>query len=145
MNIKSTLAALALTLSPSLLAGAAQAEGYLALKAEKLEELELGLGEAGFGISQTRYEMETGKAYKLEITSTGAQECAFHAPDFFNFIWLRKVEVEGVEIKASGLYEIEFESDGEAELIFVPIRPGEFAFSCAGLEHKGMTGVFSVK
>jgi hypothetical protein len=120
-------------------------EGYLALKPEKLPDLELGLGETGYGVSQKDYTLTTGKAYRLKIKSTGQKECAWAAPEFANYIWLRKVEVARVEIKASHVYEIEMEREGEAELFFVPIRPGEYAWGCRGLEDKGMAGRFLVK
>jgi hypothetical protein len=123
----------------------ASAEGYLALKPEKLPDLQLGLGETGYGVSQKDYALVTGKAYSLKLKSTGQKECAWTAPEFANYIWLRKVEVNSVEIKASHVYEIEMEREGEAELFFVPIRPGEYAWSCRGLESKGMAGKFIVK
>ena len=127
------------------LPGLAGAEGYLALKPEKLPDLVLGLGEAGYGVSQKDYALVTGKAYRLKLKSTGQKECAWVAPEFANSIWLRKVEVSGVEIKASHVYEIEMEREGEAELFFVPIRPGEYAWGCKGLEGKGLAGKFVVK
>jgi hypothetical protein len=127
------------------LPGLAGAEGYLALKPEKLPDLELGLGESGYGVSQKDYALVTGKAYRLKLKSTGQKECAWAAPELSNYIWLRKVEVGGVEIKATSVYEIEMEREGEAELFFVPIRPGEYAWGCRGLEGKGMTGKFTVK
>ena len=123
----------------------ARAEGDLALKPEKLPDMVLGLGEAGFGVSQKDFTLSTGKAYRLKIRSTGEKECAWQAPQFTNFIWLRKVEVNKVEIKASHVYEIEMEREGEAEIFFVPIRPGEYAWSCRCLESKGMAGKFIVK
>jgi len=123
----------------------AHAEGYLAVRPERLPDLELGLGNTGYGVSQKDYELVTGKAYSLAIKSTGAKECAWEAPEFANYIWLRKVEVDHVEIKASHVYEIELEREGEAELFFVPIRPGEYAWRCRGLEDKGMAGKFIVK
>ncbi len=137
-----------LLLSISLLSrlpGLALAEGYLALKPEKLPDLVLGLGETGYGVSQKDFALTTGKAYRLKIKSTGQKECAWQAPEFTNFIWLRKVEVNKVEIKASHVYEIEMEREGEAEIFFVPIRPGEYAWGCRGLESKGMAGRFIVK
>jgi len=123
----------------------ARAEGDLALKPEKLPDMVLGLGEAGFGVSQKDFTLSTGKAYRLKIRSTGEKECAWQAPQFTNFIWLRKIEVNKVEIKASHVYEIEMEREGEAEIFFVPIRPGEYAWGCRGLESKGMAGRFIVK
>ena len=140
LTLTSGVVALLAGLAPS-----ADAKGYLARKAINLPDLKVGLGEAGYGISQKSYEMETGKAYSLKIISTGRKECAFEAPEFFNFIWLRKVEAGGIEIKATHLYELEFEDEGEAEVYFVPIKPGKYGFACRGLEAKGMTGTFSVK
>ena len=123
----------------------ARAEGYLALKPEKLPDLVVGLGETGYGVSQKDYALVTGKAYRLKLKSTGQKECAWAAPELANYIWLRKIEVNNVEIKASHVYEIEMEREGEAELFFVPIRPGEYAWACKGLEGKGMAGKFVVK
>ena len=125
--------------------GSALAEGYLAQKPEKLADLVMGLGAAGYGISQGEFALTTGKAYRLKVKSTGQKPCAWEAPEFMNFVWLRKIEVNKVEIKASHVYEIEMEREGEAELFFVPIRPGEYAWRCRGLESKGMTGKFIVK
>jgi hypothetical protein len=127
------------------LPGLAGAEGYLAQKPERLPDLVLGLGETGYGVSQKDYALTTGKAYRLKIKSTGQKECAWATPELANYIWLRKVEVAHVEIKASHVYEIEMEREGEAELYFVPIRPGEYAWGCRGLEAKGMAGKFIVK
>ena len=135
------LLALSLIAAPAL----ARAEGDLALKPEKLPDMVLGLGEAGFGVSQKDFALSTGKAYRLKIKSTGEKECAWQAPQFTNFIWMRKIEVNKVEIKASHVYEIEMEREGEAEIFFVPIRPGEYAWGCKGLEGKGMAGRFIVK
>ena len=135
------LLAISLIAAPAL----ARAEGDLALKPEKLPDMVLGLGEAGFGVSQKDFTLSTGKSYRLKIRSTGEKECAWQAPQFTNFIWLRKVEVNKVEIKASHVYEIEMEREGEAEIFFVPIRPGEYAWGCKGLESKGMAGRFIVK
>ncbi|WP_434356630.1 hypothetical protein NF212_13960 [Parasalinivibrio latis] len=121
------------------------AKGNLSLRATDLPELVLGNDEAGYGISQKEYKMETGKAYALTISSTGAKECAFESHGLFNNVWMRKVEAGGIEIKANGFYEIEFEDEGEVELFFVPIKPGSYTFECAGLAEKGMTGTFIIE
>jgi len=135
-------AALAATLA---LSGLAYAKGDLTLKPVELPGLTVGLGDSGYGVSQQKYELETGKAYSLELKSTGKKECAWQAPGFFQSIFLRKVEVEEVEVKAIGLTEVEFEQDGEAELFFVPIKPGTFPWFCKGMEERGMKGEFIVK
>ncbi|CZF81933.1 hypothetical protein GCE9029_02915 [Grimontia celer] len=123
----------------------ATAKGNLSQRATDLPELVLGTDDAGFAISQKEFQMETGKAYALTITSTGAKECAFEAHSFFDNVWMRKVEAGGIEIKANGFYEIEFEDEGEIELFFVPIKPGKYAFECAGFASKGMAGTFIVE
>jgi len=122
-----------------------QAKGYLASKSVRLPDLVFGTDEAGYQVSQGVYELETGKSYRLKIISTGRKEYAVRAPKFFNFIWLRKVEAGGLEIKATSLYELEFEEEGTAEIFFVPIKPGTYTISAAGLEHKGTSAKIKVK
>lgn len=122
-----------------------QAGGYLAGKAHRLSDLVFGTDEAGYQVSQHTYDLETGKSYRLKIISSGRKEYAVKAADFFNFIWLRKVEAGGIEIKTTSLYELEFEEEGEAEIFFVPIKPGTYTISAAGLEHKGTSVKVEVK
>lgn len=139
MRICAVLTVLALAAPPAL------AEGDLAVKATELEELVLGSGNTGYGISQTKYDLVTGQAYTLTLKAEGYKECTWEAPEFMESIWLRKIEAGEVELKAAHLSEIAFEGEGEAELYFVPIRPGNFTWRCRGLEKRGMTGTFVVK
>lgn len=127
------------------LQGFASAKGYLVARPKKLPDLILGVDGPGFQFSQTEYRLETGQAYKLEIEGTGKQEYAFKAPDFFNFIWLRKVEAGGIEIKATHLYELEFEGRGKAEIFFVPIKPGKYEYYTEDFKDNGMVGHFIVE
>ncbi|PSL10946.1 hypothetical protein CLV44_12426 [Marinobacterium halophilum] len=138
--------ALALTLTSAAVASLpAVAEGDLTTRPERLPDLVLGSEVTDYAMSQTRYEMETGQSYRLKIISSGLKEYAMQAPEFFTSIYLRKVEAGDIEIKAVALTELEFEQEGETEIYFVPVKPGEFTFSMKGLEHKGMEGVFSVR
>lgn len=123
----------------------AQAAGDLTRRPQKLPDLVMGSDESDYYLSQKEYELETGKAYKLAIISNGQKEYAMVAPDFFASIFLRKVEAGGMEIKALSLTELEFEDAAEAEIYFVPVKPGEFEFEMEGLQGKGMVGVFKVK
>jgi len=127
------------------MASSAGAEGYLAGKAEKLEDLEIGLGESGLQKKGGDYSIVTGQGYSLKIKSTGKHECAIVAPQFFNNIYIRKVEINKVEVKLAGLIEIEMEEEGEAELYFVAIRPGEYTWQCRNLAERGLTGKFVIK
>lgn len=125
--------------------GVSFGKGNLSVRPTKLEELVLGADKEMYKMSQTEYRLETGKAYSLEVSSTGYQEYAFRAPEFFENIWLRKVEAGNMEIKAPMLHELEFETEAEAEIFFVPIKPGKYKFYAAGLEKLGMVGYFIVE
>ena len=141
------LAAVVLTAASvvALCPGKSHAEGYLATQPEELEELILGTDMIGYNVSVKEYNLETGKAYSLLIRSSGVKEYAVVAPDFFDYIWLRKIEAGGLEIKANSIYEIEFEDEGEAELFFVPIRPGTYELYAKGLKEKGTVVTINVK
>ncbi len=132
--------ALALAMAPSALAAK-----DLAVRAQKLEPLVLGSKESDYSMSVKEYRLETGKAYRWKVISYGLKEYALVAPRFFRNIWIRKVEVEDVEIKAAVIDELGFEDEGEAELFFVPIRTGIYEFRVRGLEEKGMVGRFIIE
>lgn len=121
------------------------AAGDLTRKTQALPDLVMGSDDNDYFMSQHEYRLETGKAYQLKVISNGQKEYAFQAPQFATSIFLRKVEAGGVEIKAVTLNELEFEDAGEAELFFVPIKPGRFPFYAKGLEGKGMQGHFVVE
>lgn len=119
-------------------------KGDLSIRAKKLV-LDLGSKESDYDMSQEIFNLETGKAYNLEITSMGFKEYEFEAEEFFRNIWIRKIEVEGVEINAPVIEGFEFEREGEIEIKFVPIRPGSYDFEIEGLKSKGMVGKFVVE
>jgi uncharacterized cupredoxin-like copper-binding protein len=128
------------------LGGAAHAAGGdLATQPIELEALQVGTGDNGFGMEPNEYRMQTGQSYRLTIQAVGWHECNWEAPSFFKNTWLRKIEAGNMEIKVAQLNELEMDSDGEAELFFVPIRPGTYQFGCRGLEDRGMTGSFIVE
>ena len=103
------------------------AEGDLSIRSKKLV-LNLGSDKSDYDMSQKIFNMETGKAYRLEITSMGFKEYELEAEDFFRNIWIRSIEIDGIELDAPVINEIEFEREGEIEIKFVPIRPGEYDF-----------------
>ena len=120
------------------------AEGDLSIRSKKLV-LNLGSDKSDYDMSQKIFNMETGKAYRLEITSMGFKEYELEAEDFFRNIWIRSIEIDGIELDAPVINEIEFEREGEIEIKFVPIRPGEYDFEIERLQSKGMVGKFIVK
>ena len=127
-----------------LVSSQAFAEGDLTIRSKKLV-LKLGSDKSDYEMSQKIFNMETGKAYRLEISSMGFKEYELEAEDFFRNIWIRSVEIGGIELDAPVINEIEFEREGEIEIKFVPIRPGEYDFEVERLQSKGMVGKFIVK
>ena len=119
-------------------------KGDLSIRSKKLE-LKLGSDKSDYEMSQKIFNMETGKAYRLEISSMGFKEYELEAEEFFRNIWIRSIEIDGVELDAPIINEIEFEREGEVEIKFVPIRPGEYDFEIERLQSKGMVGKFIVK
>ncbi|MEQ1696371.1 MAG: copper-binding protein [Hyphomicrobiaceae bacterium] len=114
-------------------------------KTVRLADLEIGLGEAGYGVKQDTAELKAGTSYRMWLKATGKMPCAFQAGEFFKTVTWRKIEVNKVEIKAPVVTEIEFEDEGSAELFFTPTKAGEYTWVCEGLADKGMTGKFVVK
>lgn len=136
-----TSATLALLMTSSV----AMAAGDLTSRPQELPDLVLGNDQSDYAMSHKEYQLETGKAYSLKVVSSGFKEYAIEAPAFFTSIFLRKVEAGGMEIKAMTLTQLEFEEEGEAEIYFVPIKPGNYPFYSKGLENKGMVGQFIVR
>lgn len=124
---------------------AARAAGDLAIKATELPPLMLGSKESDYSMSVKEYELETGKSYSLEISAYGYKDYDFEAEDFFRNVWIRYIEIDDITIDTPVVNEIEFEEEGSAEIVFVPIRPGTYEFRIEGLEAKGMVGKFVVK
>jgi len=143
MSSKTIILAIALAIA---FIAPAYAKGFLVGRTKRLPELKLGLENTGYGVSQHKYELETGIGYRLEISTTGAKPCEFSADEFFQNIWVRKLEVDHIDINISQINAIEFDDrEGEVELLFTPIKPGEYTWECEGLAQKGMTGKFLVK
>lgn len=119
----------------------AVAEGNLASRPTDLPELML---KGDLTISQAEYKLETGKYYRIDISSDGEEEFAWMAPELFRNSWVDQVVVNDLEVKAFGIYSLEFDDAGTFTLTFVPIRPGRYDFWVDGYETRGMAGAFVV-
>ena len=119
----------------------ALARDNLAARPVNLDALVIG---SDLKLSQAEYHLETGKAYRLIISTDGGEEFSWRAPEFFRNIWLDSVEVDDVSVTASGIYAINFEAEGEVTILFVPIRPGKYPFWVDGYENRGLAGAFVV-
>lgn len=125
-----------------LLAGTAQAEGNLAANGT---DLTLSINTVDLTFSQDTWELETGKYYKLDIISDGNEEIAVVAPELWRNSWINQIVVNDLEVKAHGLYSVEFDDAGTFNVTFVPIRPGEYEIYVPGYENRGLKGKFIVK
>ena len=120
----------------------APAAGSLTKRAERLEPLELN---AGSGFSIKAYDLETGVYYGWRIVSDGREEYRLMAPELFRNSWIDRVSIEGKEVKPTGLYAVEFDDEGEIDIWFVPIRPGDYRFYVESLETEGFSGMMRVR
>jgi uncharacterized cupredoxin-like copper-binding protein len=111
----------------------------------RLEPLMLGSETDSVHMAPKEYRLKVGQGYRWKILASDQSEYAFVAPAFLRNVWIRKVEVGDVEIKAATLDELEFEKGGEAELFFVAIRPGTYDFGSRGLMERGVVGKIIVE
>src|SRR6478736_5540853 len=70
------------------------AEGNLAAKGVDLPELRIDTAELKF--SQNEYDLETGKYYRLKISSDGGDEISFMAPKLWSNAWINSVSIDDV-------------------------------------------------
>lgn len=94
--------------------------------------------------STNAVEMETGKAYNLQITKVGGGEWRFNAPDLFNNSYIFQIAIDGKEIKTRHIDYLEFDDTGTIAITLVPNRIGAFKYWVTG-EETGMTGTATVK
>lgn len=100
-----------------------------------------------FSFSPSDLLFEAGQPYKLEIKGIGQEKHYFAAPEFFKAIATRKVQSNSDgEIKAPYFTAIEVYPEGQLDLYFVPVTPGEYGVVCtiAGHEESGMVGSLTI-
>ena len=131
-----TLGMALLTTAPTL------AEGNLASNGT---DLTLEINTVDLKFSQEVWELETGKYYRIAITSDGNEEIAVVSPELWRNSWINQIVVNDLEVKSYGLYSIEFDDGGTFNISFVPIRPGEYEIYVPGYEERGLKGKFIVK
>ena len=125
------------TAAPALAAGNLAAGG---------DEIELKIDTADLKFSQDEFDLETGKYYRLTITSDGGDELKFVAPDLWRNVWINTVSIEDTSIEPAGLQSIDFGGEESSVVVaFVPLRPGVYAFWSPGYENRGLKGKFVVK
>ncbi len=138
-----SLAAIAAAITVFAATGAL-AEGNLASRATRLDPLVLG---ADLSFSVKEFRLETGKYYRWRIESTGGEEFLVQSPGLFRNSWVNQIVINDIEVKpvGGGIYGIEFDDEGVADVWFVPIRPGEYEYYALGYQSRGMTGKLVVR
>lgn len=126
-----------------LFGAAASAEGNLASDATRLPDMTID--SAALTLSETEFELETGQYYRWRIVHDGGEEFQIVAPDLFRNSWINQVVVNDLEVQPFGLYAIEFDDEGEIDVWFVPIRPGNYDFWISGYRERGLSGTFVVR
>jgi hypothetical protein len=118
----------------------------LAKNRTTLPDLVLGDDKSDYAISQKDFELESGKAYQIDIISKGGKEYKFFSPELFRNMWINQIVINHLEIHGPGTpHHLEWDDEGAIRVEFVVIRPGNFKWWIDGLESQGMTGTFKVK
>ena len=114
-------------------------------KLEDMDPLILGSKDNSFHMEPKEYRLTVGQGYRWEIRAETDFEYGVVAPKFFRNIYIRKIEAEEIEISTPTLEKISFEDVGEAELVFVAIRPGTYEFGVQNMKARGMVGKIIVE
>lgn len=111
----------------------------------RLEPLVLGSKQSDFAMSVKEYNLEAGKTYRWVIKSSGLKEYGLVAPEFFPTVKIEEVKIAGLEVKPTGLEEVEFDDEGSMEITMVPQTPGTYEFRIKQFVKQGMVGKITVK
>ena len=118
-----------------------------AVAAPQVTEVKVSLGNSANELKffPSNLQFVAGQPYKLLLDNPSPQKHYFTAKDFADSGWTQKVEAGKVEIKGA-IHELELKPGGEAEWVFVPMKPGKYSLRCpiSGHTEAGMTGVITV-
>lgn len=123
-------------------AQAAGAAGLMTGGAEELKPLNLSVMTP---LSDTPYELESGKYYKIDIICDGSGELALSGPEFFRNIWINEIVINDIEIRPLGLSSMEFDDEGVATISFIAIRPGSYTVRIPGTTGESQQAQFVIK
>lgn len=103
--------------------------------------VDLGTVEGSLIFKPSHLVFKVGTLYKLKLNNPSPLKHYFTAKDFTDAVWMRKVEVAGVEIKGK-VNEIELKPGASVEWFFVPIQVGTYSLLCSvpGHAESGMAG-----
>ncbi|KAA0968665.1 hypothetical protein FPY71_17155 [Aureimonas fodinaquatilis] len=118
----------------------------LSRSSQDVPELVLGSADNDFAVNETDFVMRVGQAYRWRITSDGALEYKFHAPNFFRNIWFNQIVISDLELHMAGPPAwLEYDAKGTIQVQFNTVRPGNFDWWIEGLDgSQGMKGTITV-
>jgi uncharacterized cupredoxin-like copper-binding protein len=118
-----------------------------AVAAPEVTQVKVSLGNSANELKffPNNLEFVVGQRYKLLLDNPSSQKHYFTAKDFADASWTQKVEAGKVEVKGA-IHELELKPGGEAQWVFVPMKPGKYSLRCPipGHTEAGMTGVITV-
>lgn len=118
-----------------------------ALAAPEVTVVKVSLGSSANELKffPNQLQFVAGQRYKLLLDNPSPQKHYFTAKDFADASWTQKVEAGKAEIKGM-IHELELKPGGEAEWVFVPMKPGQYSLRCpiSGHTEAGMTGIITV-
>ncbi|MGD9783197.1 MAG: hypothetical protein AB7E80_03050 [Hyphomicrobiaceae bacterium] len=120
----------------------AAAQSGLLKKKTKLEPITLS---AGKPLAAAPYELVAGQYYSIKIKADGSQELGIAGPEFFRNVWVNEIVINDVEVRPLGVDSLEFDGEGEAEISFIPIRPGTFELKIPKTTGETQRAIFNVK
>lgn len=110
---------------------------------ETITEIKVSLGNSAGELKffPNQLEFVSGQKYKLSLDNPSPSKHYFTAKDFADASWTQKVDAGKAEIKGA-IHEIELKPTGEAQWVFVPLKPGKYKLYCSipGHAEAGMTG-----
>jgi hypothetical protein len=107
----------------------ADSQSGLVGRAVELPRIKLASGEP---LAAAPLELKAGIYYELVIESDGSAEVAISGAEFFRNCWIDEIVINDIEVRPLGLDSIEFDDEGEAEISFIPIKPGTFELRAPG-------------
>ena len=114
-----------------------------ALASQAVTEVKVSLGNKTGELEfvPNHLEFVAGQKYKLLLDNPSPVKHYFTAKDFADASWTQKVEAGKVEVKGA-IHELELKPGGEAEWVFVPMKPGTYQLYCSipGHAEAGMRG-----
>ena len=101
------------------------------LAAPPATNLDLNITGTGPTLSATEFQLQTGKYYRVNLTSDGAGEFMFQSPELLSNAHMRLLVINDIEVHMQSLIfrGIEFDAGGTASFTLVPIRPGNYEFT----------------